>query len=92
MSDAAVPVNDRRAQMFPKLSDAQIARLAKHAKRRKVAAGEVIFERNESVVRAPFAAVTPSPAVGLPEARSGGQFVAQAPLHMLCVPVSFSNR
>jgi thioredoxin reductase (NADPH) len=45
MSDAAVPVNERRAQMFPKLSDAQIARLAKHAKRRKVAAGEVIFEQ-----------------------------------------------
>ena len=38
-------INDRRAQMFPQLSPAQIARLAKHATRRQVAAGEIIFEQ-----------------------------------------------
>ncbi|HWE30266.1 MAG TPA: FAD-dependent oxidoreductase, partial [Polyangia bacterium] len=38
-------VTDRRAQMFPQLTEAQIARLAKHGKRRTVAAGEVIFEQ-----------------------------------------------
>jgi thioredoxin reductase (NADPH) len=40
-----IGTSDRRAQMFPKLSDAQIARLAKHATRRKVAAGELVFEQ-----------------------------------------------
>jgi thioredoxin reductase (NADPH) len=39
---------DRRAQMFPTLTSAEIARLATHAKRRSVAAGEILFEQGES--------------------------------------------
>src|SRR3954464_15598764 len=37
-------------------------------------------------------AFTPLPATGLPLVRSGGQAVAQAPVHALVVPVSFLNR
>src|SRR3954470_6277537 len=37
-------------------------------------------------------ALTPVPTVGLPEARSGGQLVAQAPKHVLFGPESFLNR
>src|SRR3954453_7750167 len=37
-------------------------------------------------------AFAPLPAVGLPLARSGGRALAQAPEHMLFVPVSFWNR
>ena len=36
---------EQRAGMFPRLSDAQIARIALHAKRRSVAAGEILFEQ-----------------------------------------------
>src|SRR4051812_4410949 len=36
--------------------------------------------------------LTPVPAVGFPEARSGGQLVAQAPKHVLFVPESFLKR
>ncbi len=39
---------ERRAQMFPTLTDAQIARIAVHAKRRSVAAGEILFEQGQS--------------------------------------------
>jgi thioredoxin reductase (NADPH) len=35
---------ERRAQMFPKLTPAQIARVATHAVRRSVPAGEILFE------------------------------------------------
>jgi thioredoxin reductase (NADPH) len=38
---------ERRAQMFPRLGDAQIARVAAHARRRTVAAGEVLFSQGE---------------------------------------------
>src|SRR3954464_4043570 len=37
-------------------------------------------------------AFTPLPATGLPLVRSGGQAVAQAPVHALVVPESFLNR
>ena len=37
----------RREQMFPSLSQAQLARLSKLGKRRPVAAGEVIFEQGD---------------------------------------------
>jgi thioredoxin reductase (NADPH) len=39
---------ERRAQMFPELTDAQIVRIAAHAKRRAVGAGEIVFERGEA--------------------------------------------
>jgi thioredoxin reductase (NADPH) len=38
----------RRAQMFPKLSDAQIARIAAHATRRTVQAGELLFDQGDA--------------------------------------------
>jgi len=38
---------ERRAQMFPTLSAAQIARAAVHAKRRSVSAGEILFEQGD---------------------------------------------
>src|SRR3954465_6860579 len=37
-------------------------------------------------------ALTPVPTVGVPEARTGGQLVAQAPKHVLLGPESFLNR
>jgi thioredoxin reductase (NADPH) len=37
--------DDRRAQMFPKLEAAQIARIASHAERRPMHAGDVLFEQ-----------------------------------------------
>jgi thioredoxin reductase (NADPH) len=43
----ATPVSDRRAQMFPTLTEAQIARIAAVARRRPVKAGEVLFEPGE---------------------------------------------
>src|SRR5438046_2374919 len=45
MADVAV---ERRAQMFPKLSEAQVARIAVHAERRSVAAGELIFDQGQT--------------------------------------------
>jgi thioredoxin reductase (NADPH) len=38
---------DRRAQMFPKLDPAQIARIAKVAEKRATRAGEVLFEQGQ---------------------------------------------
>ncbi|MDB4969964.1 MAG: Thioredoxin reductase [Myxococcales bacterium] len=38
---------DRRAQMFPRLAAAQIARIAVHGTRRKVRRGEILFEVGE---------------------------------------------
>jgi thioredoxin reductase (NADPH) len=38
---------ERRAQMFPKLDAAQLARIAAHAPRRSVRAGEILFEQGE---------------------------------------------
>jgi len=40
-------VEERRAQMFPTLSEAQIARVARHATRRAVRAGETLFEQGD---------------------------------------------
>ena len=40
-------VAERRRQMFPKLTDAQIARIARHATRRSVAAGETLFKQGD---------------------------------------------
>src|SRR3954447_11974390 len=37
-------------------------------------------------------ALTPVPTVGVPEASTGGQLVAQAPKHVLLGPESFLNR
>src|SRR5579859_7702837 len=42
-------LDDSRAQMFPTLAPAQIARIASHAKRRSVAEGEVLFEQGQPV-------------------------------------------
>src|SRR3954452_16284243 len=39
-----------------------------------------------------LAALTPVPTGGVPEARTGGQLVAQAPKHVLFGPESFLNR
>src|SRR5215470_4978732 len=36
---------ERRAQMFPKLDAAQLARLARFGKRRPVSAGEILFDQ-----------------------------------------------
>ncbi|MEO7109872.1 MAG: FAD-dependent oxidoreductase [Polyangiaceae bacterium] len=41
---------ERSAGMFPTLTDAQIARIAPHGKRRKVEAGEVLFEQGTAAV------------------------------------------
>jgi len=41
--------DERRAQMFPKLAPAQIARIALHAKKRHVPAGEILFEQGQDV-------------------------------------------
>jgi len=38
---------ERRAQMFPALTEVQIARIAEHATKRAVAAGEVLFEQGD---------------------------------------------
>lgn len=38
---------DRRDLMFPRLDEAQIARLVPYGRRRSVAAGEVIFDQGE---------------------------------------------
>jgi hypothetical protein len=44
------------------------------------------------MVLATSEASAPSPTVGVPVAWSGGQELAQAPVHSLWVPVSFANR
>jgi thioredoxin reductase (NADPH) len=41
-------VEERRAQMFPKLDATQVARIAAHATRRAVRAGEILFEQGEA--------------------------------------------
>jgi thioredoxin reductase (NADPH) len=38
---------ERRAQMFPKLEAAQIERIAAHAQRRPIRAGEILFEQGQ---------------------------------------------
>jgi thioredoxin reductase (NADPH) len=45
-------VDERRAQMFPHLADAQIARITTHGTRRRVRRGEVLFEPGQ--VNRPF--------------------------------------
>jgi thioredoxin reductase (NADPH) len=40
-------VDERRAQMFPQLSDAQIARIAVHGHRRRVRRGEILFDAGQ---------------------------------------------
>jgi thioredoxin reductase (NADPH) len=47
----ANPYEDRSAQMFPTLTDAQIARIAKIGRPQEVRAGEVLFERGEQNTR-----------------------------------------
>jgi thioredoxin reductase (NADPH) len=39
---------ERRQQMFPKLTEAQIARIAAHAVRRSIPAGQVVFNQGDS--------------------------------------------
>ena len=39
---------ERRDQMFPKLTAAQIARVAAHATRKKVRAGEIVFDQGDA--------------------------------------------
>ena len=41
-------VDDRRQQMFPRLSEAQIGRIAAHAARRSVPAGELVFDQGDA--------------------------------------------
>jgi thioredoxin reductase (NADPH) len=45
MGDVSI---ERQAQMFPRLTDAQVARVASHGRRRAVAAGEVIFTQGQA--------------------------------------------
>ena len=40
-------MDERGAQMFPRLADAQIARIATHGQRQKVGRGEILFEARE---------------------------------------------
>jgi thioredoxin reductase (NADPH) len=40
-------LEERRAQMFPRLAEAQIARIAAHGARRRMRRGEVLFEQGE---------------------------------------------
>ncbi|HZS40308.1 MAG TPA: FAD-dependent oxidoreductase [Polyangia bacterium] len=40
-------IEERRAQMFPRLSEAQLARVAAHGARRRVRRGEILFEQGE---------------------------------------------
>jgi len=47
---------------------------------------------SERALVATIEAVAPPPTVGLPVARSGGQSIAQAPVHALFVPESLQNR
>jgi hypothetical protein len=47
---------------------------------------------SERALVATIEAFAPSPTVGLPLARRGGHSTAQAPVHVLFVPESRSNR
>ncbi len=49
-SPSAIDVSTRRAQMFPRLSAAQIARIARFGRERSVAAGELLFEEGDRAV------------------------------------------
>src|SRR5262249_35822228 len=44
--------DERRAQLFPRLSSEQIHRIASHGKRRRTRTGDILFERGE--VNRPF--------------------------------------
>jgi thioredoxin reductase (NADPH) len=57
---------ERRAQLFPRLSDAQIGRIAAHAKRRPTSAGEILFDHG--AINRPFFVVLG----GTVEIRSSG--------------------
>ena|ERR1017187_5775203 len=46
----AIDVSTRRAQMFPRLSAAQIARVARFGQERAVSAGELLFEEGDRAV------------------------------------------
>ena len=48
-------VEERRAQMLPRLSDAQLERIAAHGSRRRIQRGDILFERGQ--VHRPFFAV-----------------------------------
>src|SRR5262249_44981281 len=41
------PIDERRAQMFPPLSGAQVARIPVHGARRQVRRGEILFEQGD---------------------------------------------
>jgi len=47
---ATDPYLNRREQMFPRLTDAQIERVASHGRRRAAAVGEVLFEWGDKEV------------------------------------------
>ncbi|HEY3355532.1 MAG TPA: FAD-dependent oxidoreductase [Polyangia bacterium] len=49
-AEHTLDVNARRAQLFPRLSDAQVARLARVGTRRVVAAGTTVFEQGDGGV------------------------------------------
>ena len=38
-------VDERRGQMFPKLDEVQLARIAAHAEKRAIRKGEVLFDQ-----------------------------------------------
>jgi len=46
----AIPNDDRREQTFPRLTEAQIARIASFGERRAVARGQVLFAQGDSAV------------------------------------------
>jgi thioredoxin reductase (NADPH) len=41
-------IEERRAQMFPRLSEAQVSRIAAHAKHRQTRAGELLFDEGDT--------------------------------------------
>src|SRR5437879_4829144 len=56
MTEALAPTTSRPDQIFPKLTPAQIARIAAHGHVRNIQAGEVLVEQGDKVV--PFFVVT----------------------------------
>src|SRR5260370_9029419 len=50
-SPLAASTNRQNEQMFPTLSPAQLARIARHGKTRKVQAGEILIEQGGRTVR-----------------------------------------
>jgi thioredoxin reductase (NADPH) len=48
MTTTAIESQERRGEMFPRLSDAQIARFAGSGRRHRAAKGEILFEQGQS--------------------------------------------